>query len=171
MKEEVILVNERDEVVGTMEKMEAHTKALLHRAFSIFIFTPDGKWWLHRRAKSKYHSGGLWTNACCGHPRPGEDTLSAAKRRLKEECGLTTELKEQFSFLYKLPVGNELTEYEFDHVFFGVTEQHPELNSEEAEAWKCLSSDEIRTMQKEAPDTFTPWFNQCFSRVLSLKQA
>jgi len=116
---DVILVNEQDQPVGTMEKMEVHQKALLHRAFSVFLFNDRGEMLLHKRADSKYHSGGLWTNACCSHPRPGEDTRSAAEKRLQEEMGIVTPLTKAFDFIYKASFDNGLTEHEFDHVFTG----------------------------------------------------
>ncbi len=117
---EVILVNEADEPIGTMEKMEAHVKGLLHRAFSIFIFNSRGEMLLQQRAGGKYHNGGLWTNTCCSHPIPGEKVLSAAKRRLSEEMGFVTELSPAFNFTYKATFDNGLTEYEYDHVLTGV---------------------------------------------------
>ena len=116
---DVILVDEHDVQTGTMEKMEVHQKALLHRAFSIFIFNEKGEMLLQKRADRKYHSAGLWTNACCSHPKPGEETLAAAEIRLQEEMGFNTELKKAFDFIYKAPFDNGLTEYEFDHVFIG----------------------------------------------------
>ena len=117
--EEVILVNEQDEQTGTIEKMEAHRKALLHRAFSVFIFNGKGEMLLQQRAMGKYHSPGLWTNACCSHPRPGEEVETAAFRRLKEEMGIETSLKKIFDFIYRTEFDNGLTEYEFDHVYIG----------------------------------------------------
>ena len=124
-REEVILVNEADEQIGVMEKMEAHEKGLLHRAFSVFIFNDKGEMLLQQRALNKYHSGGLWTNACCSHPRPGEDTLQAAKRRLMEEMGIETSLTLKNSFTYKTAFENGLTEHEFDHIFIGTFNQEP----------------------------------------------
>src|ERR1700754_609781 len=127
-REEVILVDEHDTPLGTLEKIEAHQKALLHRALSVFIFNRKGEMLLQQRARGKYHSAGLWTNACCSHPRPGEDTREAAFRRLREELGFTTFLEKMFHFTYKAELDNGLTEYEFDHVFVGVYDQdiHPD---------------------------------------------
>ena len=119
-RNDLILVNNKDEQVGTMEKMEAHRKALLHRAFSVFIFNTKGEMLLQQRAMSKYHSPGLWTNACCSHPRPGETTIAAAQRRLKEELGFVVPLQKAFDFIYTASFDNGLTENEFDHVFTGV---------------------------------------------------
>ena len=126
--EQVILVNEQDEQTGVMEKMEAHQKALLHRAFSVFIFNDKGELLLQQRASDKYHSGGLWTNTCCSHPNPDEETITAAQRRLKEEMGFTTKLSKAFDFIYKSEFSNGLTEHEFDHVFTGYYngEIHPD---------------------------------------------
>src|SRR5687768_1222605 len=120
MVSEVILVNERDEAIGKMEKMEAHRKALLHRAFSVFIFNSNGDMLLQQRADNKYHSAGLWTNACCSHPLPGEETASAAARRLHEELGFSTPLRKAFTFTYRSDFENGLTEHEIDHVFTGI---------------------------------------------------
>ena len=115
----VILVDENDAPIGIMEKIEVHQKALLHRAFSVFIFNSKGEMLLQKRANNKYHSPGLWTNACCSHPSPGQDTLEAATKRLQEEMGFTTAIEKVFDFIYKAPFDNGLTEYEFDHVFIG----------------------------------------------------
>ncbi|NCU02751.1 MAG: isopentenyl-diphosphate Delta-isomerase [Chitinophagaceae bacterium] len=128
---EVILVNESDEVIGSMEKMEAHEKALLHRAFSVFLFDKEGNMLLQKRAASKYHSPSLWTNACCSHPMPGEETKDAALRRLKEELGFTTTINKAFHFTYKAVFDNGLTEHEFDHVFVGEYDGNMQLNPEE----------------------------------------
>src|SRR5258705_3890201 len=131
-KQEVILVNTDDVALGSMEKMEAHVKGKLHRAFSVFIFNTNGEMLLQQRAINKYHSGGLWTNACCSHPSPGEDTSSAARRRLKEEMGIATPLKKIFDFVYEASFDNGLTENEFDHVFAGEYEGKITLNTAEA---------------------------------------
>ena len=117
--EKVILVNEDDQSTGWMEKMEAHRKGVLHRAFSVFIFNDNGEMLIHRRALDKYHSGGLWTNACCSHPREGETTEESAHRRLMEEMGFDCDIQEQFSFIYRAELDNDLIEHELDHVFFG----------------------------------------------------
>src|ERR1700744_2758864 len=125
VREEVILVDEADVQLGTMEKIEAHRKALLHRAFSVFIFNSKGEMLLQQRAAEKYHSPGLWTNACCSHPRPGEETQAAAMRRLMEELGFTLELEKIFDFTYRSEFENGLTEFEFDHVFVGLIHDEP----------------------------------------------
>src|SRR5688572_9486804 len=127
--QEVILVNEFDEAIGSMEKMEAHEKALLHRAFSVFLFNKKGEMLLQKRAASKYHSPSLWTNACCSHPMPGEETKQAALRRLDEELGFTTSINKAFHFTYKAVFDNGLTEHEFDHVFVGEYQGAMQLNT------------------------------------------
>ena len=163
--EQVILVNEQDEALGVMEKMEAHEKAFLHRAFSVFIFNEQNELLLQRRALSKYHSGGLWTNTCCSHPRPGEEVEDAAKRRLQEEMGFTAELTKAFSFVYKASFSNGLTEYEFDHVFTGTYNGNVTVNKEEADTYAFRSFDEIILLLKQQPDTFTAWFHIAFPKV------
>ncbi len=162
---EVILVNELDEPVGTMEKMEAHEKAVLHRAFSVFIFNSKGEMLLQQRAFQKYHSGGLWTNACCSHPYPGEDTLAAAKRRLKEELGFTTELKKAFHFTYKAPFDNGLTEYEYDHVFTGYYEGAIIPDEEEVNAYCYQTMEEIDRGLISEPYKYTAWFRLAFPQL------
>src|SRR5690242_3143777 len=136
LKEQVILVDEHNNEIGIMDKQEAHEKAVLHRAFSVFIFNSEGKLLLQQRAASKYHSAGLWTNTCCSHPRPGEATLDGAHRRLEEEMGFDTELKEKFHFIYKAPFDNGLTEHELDFIYTGKFEGEPKLNLEEVQAYK-----------------------------------
>ncbi|WP_224489153.1 isopentenyl-diphosphate Delta-isomerase [Robertkochia flava] len=168
MKEEkVILVNERDEPVGTMEKIEAHEKALLHRAFSVFVFNEKGETMIQQRALHKYHSPGLWTNTCCSHQREGESNIEAGKRRLMEEMGFTTELKEVFSFIYKAPFDNGLTEHEFDHVMVGKYEGEPEINPDEVAAWQWMSLEDIKADMEEHPEKYTAWFRIIFEKFYS----
>lgn len=166
MKEErVILVNERDEPVGTMEKIEAHEKALLHRAFSVFIFNDKGETMIQQRALHKYHSPGLWTNTCCSHQREGESNTAAGKRRLMEEMGFTVdELKEVFSFIYKAPFDNGLTEHEFDHVMIGKFSGEPNINPDEVASWKWVTLEEIRDDMKQDPGKYTAWFRIIFDK-------
>ena len=133
--EKVILVNKKDKVIGVEEKMKAHLQGKLHRAFSIILFNKKGEVLIQKRPKSKYHSAGLWTNTCCSHPRPKEKIDQAAKRRLKEEMGIETNLKKIFSFIYKAKLGS-LVEYEFDHVFFGRFNGKPKPNEKEVEDWQ-----------------------------------
>lgn len=163
--EQVILVNEQDIELGVMEKMEAHEKALLHRAFSVFIFNDQHELLLQQRAISKYHSGGLWTNTCCSHPRPGEAVADAALRRLKEEMGFETSLSKAFDFTYKAPFSNGLTEYEFDHVFTGTYNGAIEPNTDEVESYAYYSFAEVAEMLQKNPDAFTVWFHIAFPKV------
>ena len=159
MKEErVILVDEQDNEVGMMEKIEAHEKALLHRAFSIFVLNDAGQMMLQRRALSKYHSPGLWTNTCCSHPRPGESLEEATRRRIVEEMGFECEMHEVFSFIYKAAFDRGLTEHELDHVFMGIHNDDPLINPEEAEEWKWIDVDDLLADIKENPDNYTVWF-------------
>src|SRR5574343_178726 len=142
MYTEVILVNEKDEILGTMEKLEAHEKGVLHRAFSIFVFNSNNELLIHQRAFGKYHSEGLWTNTCCSHPAPGETVLEAAHRRLQEEMGFDCEMYNAFHFLYHAKLDNDLIEHELDHVVIGYSNQNPTLNPEEARDFKWI---EIRS--------------------------
>lgn len=165
MKEEVILVNEQDEQVGIMEKMEAHKKGLLHRAFSIFIFNEKGEMLLQQRAATKYHSGGKWSNACCSHPRPGEELLDAAKRRLKEELGFETGLKKIFEFTYKVEFENGLAENEVDHVFVGQHQAQINLNPDEVQDYCFKSLAEIKQSFQIKPGSYTEWFILAFPKI------
>ena len=161
----VVLVDEQDNAIGTMEKQQAHVEGVLHRAFSIFIFNSDKKLLLQKRASSKYHCGGMWTNTCCSHPRETENTIDAAHRRLKEEMGMQCELKPIFSFVYKAEFENGLTEHEFDHVFFGESNQTPTLNLEEVEDFRYVGMEELQIEINENPAHFTPWFLIALDRV------
>ncbi|HTR30467.1 MAG TPA: isopentenyl-diphosphate Delta-isomerase [Puia sp.] len=160
--EEVILVDESDRPVGVMEKMAAHRQARLHRAFSVFIFNSRGEMLLQRRAPEKYHSAGLWTNACCSHPRPGEDTCDAAVRRLREELGFTTPLEKLFEFTYRTVYDNGLTEFEFDHVFVGRYDREISPNRAEVSDYRYQSLPEIEAELLSAPAAFTSWFQLAF---------
>ena len=165
MKEEhVVLVNEQDEVLGTMPKMEAHEKAVLHRAFSVFILNKNGEIMLQQRAGHKYHSPLLWTNTCCSHQRQGESNIEAGKRRLLEEMGFSTELKELFSFIYKAPFDNGLTEHELDHVMIGYYDDPPVLNPEEVADWSWEKPAYIKEDIGKNPDRYTAWFKIIFDR-------
>ncbi|MFY0255870.1 isopentenyl-diphosphate Delta-isomerase [Chitinophaga sp. 30R24] len=163
---DVILVNEQDEAIGTMEKMEAHLKGMLHRAFSIFIVNDAGEILLQRRALEKYHSPGLWTNACCSHPFPGETVIAAAHRRLQEELGFDCELHEIFSFTYRTEFDNGLTEHEFDHVLLGTYNGniHPDLS--EVSDYRYLSSARVQELMISDPAAFTSWFHLALPLVL-----
>ena len=163
--EQVILVDHRDNEIGTAEKMEAHLQGLLHRAFSVFIFNSKGELLLQQRALIKYHSPGLWTNTCCSHPKPGEDTISAAHRRLQEEMGLSCDLQLAFSFVYKAELDQGLTEHEFDHVFIGKTDLLPETNPEEVMAHRYISTDQLNEWMEKDQRQFTAWFKICWPTV------
>ena len=155
--ERVILVDENDSVVGSAEKLEAHRDGKLHRAFSIFVFDSERRMLLQRRAINKYHSGGLWSNTCCGHPRPGETTEAAAERRLAEEMNFDCHLHEVFRFTYRAELADGLVEHELDHVFVGEYDGVPVPSPLEVEEWKWMSLDELRTEMTEKPENFTAW--------------
>jgi isopentenyl-diphosphate delta-isomerase len=163
--EHVILVNEQDEQTGTMEKMEAHVKGELHRAFSIFLFNSKNEMLLQQRAITKYHSGGLWTNACCSHPRPGEQTDAAAQRRLYEELGFTASFEKIFDFHYHAAFDNGLTEHEFDHVYAGTFEGDINPNAEEVQDYKYVTIEEIESTLQTDPLSYTAWFHIAFPKV------
>ena len=160
--EKVILVDENDNQVGLMPKLEAHQKGLLHRAFSIFIFNSKYELLLQKRASSKYHSGGLWTNTCCSHPRDGEDILNAAKRRLFEEMGIETSLRKVHDFIYKAELDNDLTEHEFDHVIYGIYNEDPIINKDEADDFKWIDMDSLNEDIKTNGNNYTIWFKIAF---------
>ncbi|MAN26514.1 MULTISPECIES: isopentenyl-diphosphate Delta-isomerase [Mesonia] len=164
MEEKVILVNENDEQIGLMEKIEAHEKALLHRAFSVFVYNDKGEVMLQQRALSKYHSPGLWTNTCCSHQREGESNVDAGKRRLMEEMGFTTDLEESISFIYKAPFDNGLSEHEYDYILIGKYNDQPNLNPDEVAAWKWMSLEDIQKDLKENPEIYTAWFKIIFDK-------
>tara|TARA_B100001778_G_scaffold236031_1_gene196821 strand:+ start:213 stop:731 length:519 start_codon:yes stop_codon:yes gene_type:complete len=161
-EEKVILVDKNDNQVGLMPKLEAHEKGVLHRAFSIFIFNSKYELLLQKRASSKYHSGGLWTNTCCSHPREGEETLDAANRRLDEEMGIKTSLRKVYDFIYKAELDNQLTEHEFDHVFYGVCDNDPILNKDEAEDFKWVDMETLNNDIIKNEDNYTVWFKIAF---------
>lgn len=158
MTEEVILVDEFDTSIGSMEKMEAHEKGVLHRAFSVFIFNSKKQLLIQQRALTKYHSPGLWTNTCCSHPRPGEDTLMAANRRLHEEMGMDAQLSFKTHFIYKTTFKNGLTEHEFDHIFIGTSNEDPKINKEEVNGYKWINLERVKEEMKLQPETYTYWF-------------
>jgi isopentenyl-diphosphate delta-isomerase len=165
MEQQVILVNEKDEVKGTAGKMEVHRKGLLHRAFSVFVFNKRGEMLLQQRALNKYHSGGLWTNACCSHPEPEEETRTGALRRLKEELGFETELEKIFDFVYKADFDNGLTEYEFDHVYTGSYDGKIDFSSEEVMDVCYKPMHEISDSLQSHPNRYTAWFRIAFPKV------
>lgn len=155
--EQVIVVDEQDQELGASDKMRAHIEGALHRAFSVFVFDRGGRLLLQRRALAKYHSGGLWSNTCCGHPRPGEATAAAARRRLREEMNFDCELRAAFSFLYRAELENALVEHEYDHVFVGEFNGSPAPDSSEVEEWKWVSMDELRRGLREEPSLYSAW--------------
>ncbi|HTO36500.1 MAG TPA: isopentenyl-diphosphate Delta-isomerase [Flavobacterium sp.] len=163
-EEKVILVNENDEPIGLMPKMEAHEKAVLHRAFSVFVLNDKNELMLQQRAADKYHSPLLWANTCCSHQRKNETNIEAGNRRLQEEMGFTTELKELFSFIYKAPFDNGLTEHELDHVMIGYYNGEPTINPDEVEAWKWMDIDEVRKDIQKNPENYTAWFKIIFDK-------
>ena len=169
----VILVDKKGNQIGIEEKIKAHFKGKLHRAFSIFIFNSKGKLLLQKRAKSKYHSGGLWSNTCCSHPRPNRNLKEEAERRLKEEMGINCDLKEVFSFIYKVKVkakkGN-LIEHEFDHVFLGKFDKNPKPKKREVEDWKWANIEQLKKDIKENPERYAYWFKLILEKVLTKKE-
>ena len=165
MKEElVILVNENDQQIGLMPKMEAHEKAVLHRAFSVFVFNDKNQLLLQQRASHKYHSPNLWTNTCCSHQRDGESNLQAGKRRLQEEMGFVCELEEKTSFIYKAPFDNGLTEHELDHIMVGYYNEDPVINPDEVESFRWLTLEEVKEDISARPETYTEWFKIIFEK-------
>jgi isopentenyl-diphosphate delta-isomerase len=165
MNEQVILVDIEDNVLGTMEKMDAHVLGKLHRAFSVFIFNKAGELLLQQRALNKYHSGGKWTNTCCSHPRLGEETLDAANRRLREEMGMKCELLYAFNFTYKAELLDGIEEHEYDHVYFGVSDELPVPDPEEVSAYKYLSMNLLSKDIEQNPEDYTEWLKICFKQV------
>ncbi len=170
MEERVILVDENDREIGSEEKIQAHRRGKLHRAFSIFIFNSKGEMLLQRRARNKYHSGGLWSNACCSHPRSGESLEGAVHRRLKEEMGFDINLEEAFHFIYKAKVGN-LTEHELDHVFVGEYDGEVSPDPEEVEEYVWAELEQIREDMKTHPENYTEWFKSAFEKVVNYENS
>lgn len=163
--EYVILVNEQDEPIGEMEKMEAHEKGMLHRAFSVFIFNDQNELLLQKRASAKYHSGGLWSNSCCSHPRKNESVVEAGERRLLEEMGFSVPVEAIFSFIYKAELDHGMTEHELDHVLIGRYNDAPKLNPDEVEDWKYIDLEELSVHMQQQPEEYTEWFKIVFDRV------
>ena len=163
-EELVILVNENDEQIGLMPKMEAHEKAVLHRAFSVFFFNDKNELLLQQRAAHKYHSPLLWTNTCCSHQRNGESNIAAGKRRLKEEMGFECELKEVTSFIYKAPFDNGLTEHELDHILIGKYAENPKINIDEVANFKWMKLEDVKRDIAQNPAIYTAWFKIIFEK-------
>ena len=169
-EEKVILVNDNDEKIGLMPKMEAHEKGLLHRAFSVFILNDKNELMLQQRANHKYHSPGLWTNTCCSHQRDGESNIAAGKRRLEEEMGFSVAIKELTSFIYKAPFDNGLTEHEYDHVLLGYYNEDPVINKDEVGDWKWMPLAAIKSDIDTNPDLYTVWFKIIFDKFYTYLQ-
>ena len=165
MKEQVILVNKKDESIGLMDKLEAHKKGALHRAISVFIFNTDNQLLIQRRSLEKYHTPGIWSNTACSHPRNNESNISCANRRLLEEMGMITKITPIFSFLYKSELSNTLIEHELDHVFIGFSNKKPNPNSEEVCDWKHVDEIGLQKLCNHNPDAFSPWFKMCYARA------
>ena len=161
----VILVDKNDTEIGVMPKLEAHQKGILHRAFSVFVFNSEGKVLMQQRAVDKYHSAGLWSNTCCSHPLPGETNNNAAGRRLMQEMGIDCKLKTAFSFIYKAELDNDLTEHEFDHVFFGNFDGVPKINTDEVQNYKYMSLTELELDLTIHPENYTEWLKLCIEKV------
>lgn len=166
-EEQVILVNEKDEKIGLMSKMEAHEKGVLHRAFSVFVFNDKNELLLQQRAAHKYHSPLLWTNTCCSHQRDGEENIVAGKRRLQEEMGFECDLKEATWFIYKALFDNGLTEHELDHILIGYYNENPILNREEVESFKWMTIEEVKNDILRHPEIYTEWFKIIFDKYYS----
>ena len=166
MNEHVILVDAHDTPVGTAEKLEAHQTGRLHRAFSVFVVNDRGELLLQRRAGGKYHSGGLWSNTCCSHPRPGEATDAAARRRLAEEMGFTCTVEPAFTMIYRAHVGRGLIEHEYDHVFVGHWNGNPEPDPAEVDGWRWIAPAELRGEVARHPQRFTYWFRVALTELL-----
>ncbi len=167
-EDRVLLVDEDDRPVGEMDKLAAHTQGVLHRAFSVFVFNSDGGLLLQKRAQGKYHSGGLWSNTCCSHPRVGEKVMDAAKRRLIEEMGLDADLTHMFVFIYRAKLGGGMIEHELDHVFSAQSDSPPQINTDEVSDWRFARLDEIRDELTKRPESFTIWFRLSFEQVFHL---
>lgn len=161
----VILVDQFDNEIGLMEKLEAHRQQQLHRAISVFIINSEGQWLLQQRHEGKYHSPSLWSNSCCSHPMPGEATIAAAARRLHYEMGIETNLRFLFHFIYKFEFENGLTEHEFDHVFLGISDTPPTIHNEEVSVFRYASFDKIDYEVQSHPHQFTPWFKLIYKKV------
>jgi isopentenyl-diphosphate Delta-isomerase len=165
LPEKVILVDNEDNPIGEMDKLEAHKKGVLHRAFSIFIFNSKKELLIQKRNRNKYHCGGMWSNTCCSHPTLHESTIDAAHRRLKEEMGFDCPILNIFSFIYKVDLDHQLSEHEYDHVYWGIYKGNPKINKNEVSDWSYVSLQELRKLMKDAPGDFTPWLHLSLDRV------
>lgn len=165
----VMHVDENDTIIGYVPKLKAHQEGLLHRAVSVLVFNENGDWLLQRRANEKYHSGGLWSNTCCSHPYPDEEVLDASHRRLMEEMGLKCILNKAYSFTYRAELDNNLTEYEIDHLFIGITNELPLVNMDEVSEFKYLSGEDLQNDIEKNPQHYTEWFKLIFNEVHNVK--
>jgi isopentenyl-diphosphate delta-isomerase len=166
MNELITLVDQNDVSLGPIEKLEAHKKGLLHRAFSVFIFNSKGELLIQQRADGKYHSAGLWTNTCCSHPNYNETTTDAIRRRMKEEIGMVADVEFKFKFTYKAVFENQLTEYEVDHVYFGFSDDSPIINPDEVKDWNYIKMEDLQKELNNHPENYTRWLIICFPDVL-----
>lgn len=166
-RDKVILVDQNDQEIGYADKMEAHVKGMLHRAFSIFLFNSKKEMLIHQRAAGKYHGGGLWTNACCSHPQPGEDIKHSAIERLHFEMGLQCELQKAFSFIYHSPVENGLVEHEYDHVYLGFTDSTPLPHPDEVQSYRWINTTDLKKEIELQPEKFTFWFKKATHMLLA----
>ncbi len=171
MEEQVVLVDEADRAIGVEGKMAVHRSGKLHRALSVFVFDAGGRLLLQQRASAKYHSGGLWSNTCCSHPRPEEDSLGAAKRRLWEEMGVACELSKAFEFTYRAKLDNQLVEHEYDHVYFGRYDGLPVLNRDEADDWRWVEMSQLSADVERNPGAYSYWLAACLGRVVAHRKA
>lgn len=164
-RDKVVLVNQFDEPIGEMNKLEAHQKGILHRAFSIFLLNTKGEMLIHQRAKEKYHGANLWTNACCSHPQLNENIKDSALERLEYEMGISSNIKKVFSFIYNIPVENNLIEHELDHVFIGYVDREPIPNPSEVQNFKWVDISTLLLDIKKNPDDYTHWFKMALERI------
>lgn len=171
MEPQVILVDDADNEIGVMDKLAAHREGRLHRAVSVFVFDTEGQLLLQKRAASKYHSGGLWSNTCCGHPLPGEGTTAAAHRRLKEEMGFDCELRPVYRFTYRVEFPDGMVEHEFDHVFVGRFSGVPRPDPSEAESWQWMDVSLVKGEMEMTPEKYTYWFRYCLAEVIKRTQS
>lgn len=169
LEDQVILVDDNDIPLGVDGKLAAHRDGKLHRAISIFVFDSKERLLLQKRAAAKYHSGGLWSNTCCSHPRPNEGNAPAARRRLKEEMGIDCELSEMFGFVYRAEFANGMIEHEYDHVFFGCSDDEPRPNPDEAEDWKWMDMARLSADVKKSPGSYSFWLAACLDRVMAYR--
>lgn len=169
-RNQVIVVNTEDEALGSMDKIEAHIKGILHRAFSVFVFNDRGEMLIQRRAPEKYHGGGLWSNTCCSHPQPGEVLEDAAFAQLQYEMGMQCTLEKLFSFEYRAAVENDLIEHELDHVFLGYTNIDPQPNPKEVQDWQWITVAELSVRINERPEEFTVWFKTILPEIIKYRK-